>query len=76
MPLRQHVEKQLNKVELSNKFSKAVFFEKGQEFTVPTREEQEVAANCKTLIQNAIVQCMGSTSPLLPILAFLIERLP
>jgi len=55
LPLRQHIEKQLNKVELSNKFSKAVFFEKNQEFTVATREEQELVANCKSLIQNAIV---------------------
>lgn len=55
LPLRQHIEKQLNKVELSNKFAKAVFFEKNQEFTVATREEQEIVANCKSLIQNAIV---------------------
>lgn len=55
LELRQHIEKQLNKVELSNKFAKAVFFERNQEFTVATRDEQEVVANCKSLIQNAIV---------------------
>ena len=53
--LRQQIEKQLNRVELSNKFSKAVFFDKNQEFTVATREEQEIVATCKALIQNAIV---------------------
>jgi TnpA family transposase len=53
--LRQQIEKQLNKIELSNKFAKAVFFEKNQEFTVATREEQEIVSNCKSLIQNAIV---------------------
>ena len=53
--LRQHIEKQLNRVELSNKFSKAVFFDKNSEFTVATREEQEIVTACKTLIQNAIV---------------------
>lgn len=55
LSLRQHIEKQLNKVELSNKFAKAVFFEKNQEFTVATREEQEIVASCKSLIQSAIV---------------------
>ncbi len=53
--LRQHIEKQLNRVELSNKFSKAVFFDKNGEFPVPTREEQEIVTACKTLIQNAII---------------------
>jgi len=53
--LRQHMEKQLNRVELLNKFSKAVFFDKSSEFTVATREEQEIVTACKVLIQNAIV---------------------
>jgi len=53
--LRQRIEKQLNKVELSNKFSKAVFFANNQEFKYGTKEEQEIIAVCKTLIQNAIV---------------------
>lgn len=53
--LRQRIEKQLNRVELSNKFSKAVFFDKNSEFTVSTREEQEIVTACKTLIQNAII---------------------
>ncbi len=53
--LRQRIEKQLNKVELANKFSKAVFFANNQEFQVGTKEEQEIATACKVLIQNAIV---------------------
>ena len=53
--LRQRIEKQLNKVEASNRFSKAVFFGNNQEFTVATAEEQNIANNSKRLIQNAII---------------------
>ena len=53
--LRQRIEKQLNKVESSNKFSKAVFFGNNNEFTVSTVEEQNVANNCKRIIQNSII---------------------
>ena len=53
--LRQRIEKQLSKVELSNKFSRAVFFANNQEFKYATKEEQEIATACKTLIQNAII---------------------
>ncbi len=53
--LRQRIEKQLNKVEASNKFSKAVFFGNSSEFTVATIEEQNIANNSKRLIQNAII---------------------
>lgn len=53
--LRQRIEKQLNKVEASNKFSKAVFFGNNSEFTVATVEEQNIANNSKRLIQNAII---------------------
>lgn len=55
LELRQRIEKQLNKVELANKFSKAVFFANNQEFQEGTKEEQEIATACKVLIQNAIV---------------------
>ncbi len=55
LELRQRIEKQLNKVELANKFSKAVFFANNQEFQEGTKEEQEIATACKILIQNAIV---------------------
>ena len=53
--LRQKIEKQLNKVEASNRFSKAVFFGNNQEYTVSTVEEQNIANNSKRLIQNAII---------------------
>jgi len=53
--LRQRIEKQLNKVEASNRFSKAVFFGNNQEYTVSTVEEQNIANNSKRLIQNAII---------------------
>ena len=53
--LRQSVEKQLNKVEASNKFSKAIFFGNSSEFTVATVEEQNIANNSKRVIQNAII---------------------
>lgn len=53
--LRQAIQKQLNKVELSHKFSNAVFFADNQEFKQSTPEEQARAAGCKCLIQNAIV---------------------
>lgn len=53
--LRQDVQKNLNRIELSNKFSNAVFFDNDQEFRVGTPEEQEVASACKVLIQNAVV---------------------
>jgi len=53
--VRQRIEKQLNKGELANKFSKAVFFANNQEFKEGVQEDQEIAAACKMLIQNAIV---------------------
>lgn len=53
--LRQRIEKQLNKVEASNKFSKAVFFGNNAEFQVSTVEEQNIANNAKRLIQNSII---------------------
>lgn len=53
--LRQRIEKQLNRIELSNKFSNAVFFANDGEFNQATPEEQQIAVACKVLIQNAIV---------------------
>ena len=53
--LRQRIEKQLNRVELSNKFSNAVFYANNAEFKQGSPEEQEVTVACKTLIQNCIV---------------------
>jgi TnpA family transposase len=56
--LRQRIEKQLNKVEASNKFSKAVFFGNSSEFTVATAEEQNIANNSKRLIHQALLMPM------------------
>jgi TnpA family transposase len=53
--LRQQIEKQLNKIELSNKFGKAVFFANGQEFRIGSNEEQRIIVACRSLIQNCIV---------------------
>ena len=53
--LRQAIEKQLNKVEHSQKFAKAVFHGQNQEFTQETKEEQLIAEGCKRLIENAII---------------------
>ena len=53
--LRQRIEKQLNKVELANKFSHAVFHANDQEFKQGGTEEQQIAILCKTLIQNAVI---------------------
>jgi len=53
--LRQMIEKQLNKLESSNKFSKAVFYGNNQEFQQATKEEQLIAEGSKRLIQNAII---------------------
>jgi TnpA family transposase len=53
--LRQSIEKQLNMVELSHKFAKAVFFGNNQEFRAESKEEQEIIVNCRRLIQNTII---------------------
>ncbi len=55
LELRQHIQKQLNRVELSNKFSDAVFWVRGKQFQVGTKDEQEKYNLCKTIIQNAII---------------------
>ena len=55
LEFRQSIQKQLNKIELANKFSDAVFFDNNQEFKYGSKEEQEVAMNCKILLQNSIV---------------------
>ncbi len=52
---RQSIEKQLNKIESAQKFSKAVSFGHNQEFMQGEKEEQEIAAGCRRLIKNAII---------------------
>jgi TnpA family transposase len=53
--LRQAIEKQLNKVELANKFTRAVAVGNPREFTQVEKEEQEIAEACNRLIKNSIV---------------------
>lgn len=53
--LRQSIEKQLNKIESAQKFSKAVSFGHNQEFIHSEKEEQEIAESCRRLIKNAII---------------------
>src|SRR6266852_5844963 len=55
LTLRQAVEKQLNKGEASNKFSRAVSFGHSQEFLDGEKMEQEIAEGCRRLIKNAII---------------------
>lgn len=52
---RQAVEKQLNKGEGANKFSKAISFGHNNEFIQSEKEDQEIAEGCRRLIKNAIV---------------------
>ncbi len=53
--LRQAIEKQLNRVELSNKFSKAILFGNNQEIQYSNKEEQELVVSCQRFIQNVII---------------------
>lgn len=55
LQFRQAIEKQLNKIEGSNKFSKAVSFGHSQEFIQSEKEDQEIAEACRRLIKNAAV---------------------
>jgi TnpA family transposase len=54
--LRQSIEKQLNKVELANRFTKkAVAVGDPRGFTQAEREDQEIAESCNRLIKNSII---------------------
>ena len=53
--LRQAIEKQLNKVELANRFTRAVAVGNPREYTQTEKEEQEVAEACNRLIKNSII---------------------
>jgi TnpA family transposase len=52
---RQAIEKQLNKVEGSQKFSKAISFGHNHEFIQSEKEDQEIAEGCRRLIKNLII---------------------
>jgi len=53
--LRQEIEKQLNKSESANKFSKALSQAHAHQFAQGEKEEQELAEGCRRLIKNAII---------------------
>ncbi len=53
--LRQAIEKQLNKVELSNRFTRAVAVGNPREYMQVEKEEQEIAESCNRLIKNSII---------------------
>lgn len=53
--LRQAIEKQLNKVELSNRFTRAVVVGSPREYMQVEKEEQEIAEGCNRLIKNSII---------------------
>lgn len=51
---RQRIEKQLNKIEFANQFSKAIIGDNKQELEVEEVEEQKIMAACNILIQNCV----------------------
>ncbi|XAT59615.1 Tn3 family transposase [Rhodobacteraceae bacterium Araon29] len=53
--LRQAIERQLNKVELANRFTRAVAVGNPREFSQTEKEEQEIAEACNRLIKNSII---------------------
>lgn len=55
LALRQAIEKQLNKVELANRFTRAVAVGNPREYTQTEKEEQEIAEACNRLIRNSII---------------------
>jgi len=55
LDLRQAVEKQLNKGENTQQFSRAIGFGHNQDFLYGDKLEQEIAEGCRRLIKNAIV---------------------
>lgn len=55
LELRQAIEKQLNKVELSNLFSRAVAVGSPNVYRQAEKEEQEIAEACNRLIKNSII---------------------
>ena len=55
LQLRQDIEKQLNKVEQANRFTRAIAVGNPPEFIHATKEEQEIAEGCNRLIKNAII---------------------
>ncbi len=53
--VRQIVQKMMNTIEGSHKFSRAIGFGHHQEFLYGLQEEQNIAQGCRRLIENAII---------------------
>jgi Tn3 transposase DDE domain len=53
--LRMAIENVLNRVELGNRFTRAIAVGNPREFSAGDKEEQEIAEACNRLIKNAIV---------------------
>jgi hypothetical protein len=53
--LRQSIEKQLNKIEHAQRFAKAIAFGNSQEISQAEKEDQEVTAECRRLIENSVI---------------------
>ena len=53
--LRQAIERQLNKIELAHRFTRAVLVGNPREFLQAEKQEQEIAEGCNRLIKNCIV---------------------
>lgn len=53
--LRQSIEKQLNKIEHAQRFAKAVAFGNSQENSQAEKEDQEITAECRRLIENSVI---------------------
>lgn len=62
---QQAIEKQLNKGEGANKFSKAIPFGHNKEFIQSEKEDQEIAEGCRRLIKNESyvgITCISRTN--------------
>lgn len=55
LELRQAIEGQLNKVEQSHRFTRAVSVENPRDVIQPEKQEQEIAEGCKRLVKNCII---------------------
>jgi TnpA family transposase len=53
--LRQAIERQLNKIELAHRFTRAVSVGNPREFLQAEKHEQEISEGCKRLIKNCLV---------------------
>ena len=55
LALRQAIKKMINKVELANRFTRAVAVGNPREYSQAEKEEQEIAEACNRLIKNSII---------------------